>query len=125
MAHSPILKNGNQDIDCCSSPSGPEFSSFCDPIPVLSSDPFFRGRSSCMNLVRSVPAPALDCSIRYREQVNQLTAWLDLSQVYGSDIEEQRDLRARGGGLLLTSRGPDGGRGILPGGLLLTSRGPD
>jgi len=117
ITHSPILKNGNnQDIDCCSSASVAvsSFQSFCAPIPVPRNDPFFRGRKNCMNLVRSTPAPALDCSVRYREQVNQLTHWLDASQVYGSDLSEQRRVRTGRGGQLETSFGPDNGRSILP-----------
>jgi len=70
LTHSPILKNGaGKDIDCCSSRAGTDFESFCAPIDVPPNDPFFGGRKSCMNLVRSTPAPALDCSVRYREQV--------------------------------------------------------
>jgi len=115
ITHSPILKNGNnQDIDCCSSSAGINFQSFCDPIFVPGNDPFFRGSKTCMNLVRSTPAPALDCSVRYREQVNQLTHWLDASQVYGSSIEEQRRVRTGRGGRLQTASGPDNGRQILP-----------
>jgi len=115
ITHSPILKNGNnQDIDCCSSNLAADFTSVCEPIPIPNNDPFFQGRKSCMNMVRSTPAPALDCSVRYREQVNQLTHWLDTSQVYGSNINEQRSVRAGRGGRLLTSSGPDNGRQILP-----------
>jgi len=115
ITHSPILRNGNnQDIDCCSSSAAADFTSVCEPIPIPRNDPFFQGRKTCMNLVRSTPAPALDCSVRYREQVNQLTHWLDTSQVYGSNINEQRSVRTGRGGRLLTSSGPDNGRQILP-----------
>jgi len=113
ITHSPILKNGaGNDIDCCSSTAGTDFESFCAPIDVPNNDPFFGGRKSCMNLVRSTPAPALDCSVRYREQVNQLTHWLDTSQVYGSNIGEQRSLRTFRGGRLRAEQGPDGA--LLP-----------
>ncbi|XP_046564376.1 peroxidasin homolog [Haliotis rubra] len=37
------------------------------------------------------------------EQLNQLTAYIDASQVYGSTEEEQHELRANTGGLLRTS----------------------
>ena len=33
----------------------------------------------------------------YREQINQLTHWLDLSQVYGSSAEENGEVRAFSG----------------------------
>jgi len=115
ITHSPILKNGNnQDIDCCSSSASTDFQSFCSPIDIPRNDPFFQGRSTCMNLVRSTPAPALDCSVRYREQVNQLTHWLDSSQIYGSTNQEQRSIRTGRGGRLQTGSGPDNGRQILP-----------
>jgi len=115
ITHSPILKNGNnQDIDCCSSSAGANFESFCSPIDIPRNDRFFQGRTTCMNLVRSTPAPALDCSVRYREQVNQLTHWLDNSQVYGSNDQEQRSIRTFRGGRLSTVSGPDNGRQLLP-----------
>jgi len=108
ITHSPILKNGNgEDIDCCSSSAGSDFDAFCFPIEVPRNDQFFRGSKQCMNLVRSIPAPALDCSIRYREQLNQITHWLDSSNIYGSSLEEQRGLRTFRGGRLQTERGPE------------------
>jgi len=56
LTHSPIMKtNTNQDIDCCR--SGAPNDAFCAPIDIPSGDPIFRGRSNCMNLVRSVPSP--------------------------------------------------------------------
>ena len=109
LTHVPVMKAGDgRDLDCCSNIAGSEFSSFCSPISIPSNDPFFRGQKSCMNFVRSSPGPALDCSLRYREQVNQLTHWLDLSQVYGSSLTEQREVRAFTGGRLLINAGPDG-----------------
>ena len=113
ITHSPILKSGdNQDIDCCR--SGAALDTFCAPIEIPRNDPFFRGSKSCMNLVRSVPAPPLDCSVRYREQINQLTHWLDGSQIYGSELAEQRSLRTGRGGRLQVELGPDFGSEILP-----------
>ena len=47
---------------------------------------------------------------RYREQLNQVTHWLDSSQIYGSDLEEQRRLRSGRGGRLRQEGG-----GLLPG----------
>ena len=44
------------------------------------------GRKPCQNLVRSDPAPKMpDCSPGPRQQMNQITSWLDSSNVYGSD----------------------------------------
>ena len=50
----------------------------------------------------------LDCSIRYREQINQVSHFLDLSQVYGSTTEELENLRTKRGGRMRTGPGPDG-----------------
>jgi hypothetical protein len=73
LDHVPIIKSSDgQDIDCCSPNSAGNFASICYPIQVPGDDPFFRGEKSCINLVRSTPAPALDCSVRYREQLNQV-----------------------------------------------------
>ena len=41
----------------------------------------------CMYLSRE------QCKFGPREQVNQITAWLDGSNVYGSSFEESTDLR--------------------------------
>ena len=113
ITHSPVMKSGDsQDIDCCR--SGAATDAFCAPIEIPQNDPFFRGSKRCMNLVRSVPAPALDCSVRYREQINQLTHWLDASQIYGSELGEQRSLRTGQGGRLQVELGPDFGSEILP-----------
>ena len=46
-----------------------------------------------MEFVRSMPAPRSGCNFGPREQVNQITAWLDGSNVYGSDQDEATKLR--------------------------------
>ena len=58
----------------------------------------------CMEFVRSMPAPRSGCNFGPREQVNQITAWLDGSNVYGSDEEEALKLRLLGGGRLRVTR---------------------
>jgi len=56
----------------------------CFNIPVEEKDPFFAGR------VRSLPFSRSDgiCNSNTRQQFNALTAYIDASQVYGSDIGE-------------------------------------
>ena len=115
ITHSPIMKrDDNRDIDCCRSGGTTDEDKFCAPIDIPASDPFFRGRSRCMNLVRSVPAPDLDCKVKYRDQVNQITHWLDASNIYGSDLEEQRSVRSGRGGRLQSVGGPDPDSPLLP-----------
>ncbi len=79
------------------------------PIPVPAGDPVFDPEGAGdvrLPFVRSVHRRVRGV----RQQVNQITAWIDASHVYGSDEERARALR-RGGGrgdLLRTSRSPAG-----------------
>jgi peroxidase len=57
-----------------------------------------------MEFVRSTPAPRTDCNFGPREQVNQVTAWIDGSNVYGSDLAEAKKLRLLKGGRLRVTR---------------------
>ncbi|XP_046342528.2 peroxidasin-like isoform X1 [Haliotis rufescens] len=73
----------------------------CFPIPVPTGDRRFN--RTCLNFVRSVQIANASCNLAPGEQLNQLTAYVDASQVYGSTQEEQDELRAHTGGLLRTS----------------------
>lgn len=96
----------------------------CFPIPVPADDHVHAGREDCMNFVRTVTGPRIDCKPGPAEQVcplfhdgadhiyhdmnifcqvNQITAWLDLSSVYGSDLAVAHELRSHQGGLLKVS----------------------
>ena len=46
-----------------------------------------------MEFVRSSPAPRHDCSLGPRDQINQITSFIDGSNLYGSTAEEQHELR--------------------------------
>ena len=48
---------------------------------------------SCMEFVRSSPTPRHDCSLGPRDQLNQITSYIDASNIYGSTAEEQHSLR--------------------------------
>ncbi|XP_046564388.1 peroxidase-like [Haliotis rubra] len=62
-----------------------------------------RFNRTCLNFVRSVQVANTNCDIAPAEQLNQVTAYIDASQVYGSTAEELHDLRSNTGGLLRTS----------------------
>ncbi|CAM1322530.1 Uncharacterised protein g8147 [Pycnogonum litorale] len=66
----------------------------CFPIEVSAFDPFYsKYGHRCMEFVRSSPVPKRDCTLGPREQINQITSFLDASNVYGSSEEESQDLR--------------------------------
>jgi len=76
----------------------------CLPIPISPDDEFFNAngtvRKTCMNFVRSITGPRLDCSLGYADQVNTKTHWLDLSPIYGVDEITLKSLRLFSDGLL-------------------------
>merc|ERR1719219_885683 len=82
---------------CCLNPSRPE----CFNINVPESDPSFPMRQNtsitCIEFSRSRPA----CGQPGREQVNTITAFIDGSNVYGSDEEIGQVLRTGAGGRLV------------------------
>ena len=65
----------------------------CAPIPVPLEDPDFAHFNRCLKFVRNLEVPHLDCRPGAREQLNQVSHWLDGSQVYGSTSEERDLLR--------------------------------
>ncbi|XP_077504345.1 salivary peroxidase/catechol oxidase-like [Amblyomma americanum] len=77
----------------------------CMPIDLPADDHFYaQFRLRCLEFVRSVPAPRPKCTFGPREQLNQLTAYMDASNIYGSTEEEAKALRSfRDGRLASTS----------------------
>ncbi|XP_071089127.1 myeloperoxidase-like [Haliotis cracherodii] len=67
------------------------FSRKCFPIVIPQPDRHFK--STCMNFVRSVQVENEHCQAAPVEQLNQITAYIDASQVYGSSQGEQNKLR--------------------------------
>ncbi|XP_076309330.1 salivary peroxidase/catechol oxidase-like isoform X2 [Tachypleus tridentatus] len=77
----------------------------CLEISISKDDPFFsKHGETCMEFVRSLPSPRPLCSLGSREQLNQLTAFIDASNVYGSTKIEEEELRQHSNGLLRVSR---------------------
>lgn len=65
-----------------------------------------------MEFVRSLPAPRPECNFGPREQMNQVTGYLDGSNIYGSNDRAQRELREFRGGRLRIQNVQ--GRQLLP-----------
>lgn len=55
---------------------------------------------ACMEYVRTCPALKMGCTLGAREQINQVSSFIDGSVIYGSSEEEVRQLRSFKGGEL-------------------------
>ncbi|CAK1546926.1 unnamed protein product [Leptosia nina] len=77
----------------------------CMPIAVPLSDPFYGPRGvRCLDFIRSSPAPQEDCRIGWREQINQVSAYIDGSPVYASSARQSDNLRLFRNGMLQYGR---------------------
>ncbi|XP_030022207.2 chorion peroxidase [Manduca sexta] len=77
----------------------------CFPIPVPPSDPFYGPRGiRCLDFIRSSPAPRDDCALGWREQLNQVSAYIDGSPLYGSSARQSDNLRLFRNGMLQYGR---------------------
>ena len=116
----PLFFQGFPDsiLDCRGCDSAQTVHPECWPIPVPKNDPYFpalnttSGQPHCIAFTRSLPGQQ---RLGPREQVNQNTAFIDASQIYGNDICDAADLREGIDGRLNTSL-PVTGRGkhLLP-----------
>ncbi|KAM6902517.1 eosinophil peroxidase [Xenentodon cancila] len=119
---SPSIRSFSNGVNCDESC---EHTEPCIPIPIPPGDPRLPSRpDSCMPAFRSAPA----CGTGYsaynfggepnkREQINSLTAFLDLGQVYGSEEKLALDLRnlsSDAGLLRVNTEFRDNGRELLP-----------
>ncbi|XP_061589166.1 eosinophil peroxidase-like [Cololabis saira] len=119
---SPSIRSFSNGVNCDESC---EHTEPCIPIPIPRGDPRRpSGPDSCIPAFRSAPA----CGTGYsafnfggepnkREQINALTAFLDLGQVYGSEEKLAlylRDLSSNAGLLRVNTEFRDNGRELLP-----------
>ncbi|XP_037069335.1 chorion peroxidase-like [Pollicipes pollicipes] len=105
VTHTPMIETDDGvKISCCRygvKVREGEIHSECYPIEMPPNDPFYAPFGErCMELVRSVYAPRPSCYMGPREQMNQITAYVDASNVYGSSEHEAEELREHSGGLL-------------------------
>jgi len=111
-----ITHTPNHAIQCCGR-NGAFPRTFdaekCSPIRMFSDDPFWKGKKTCMNFARSLSSPGLKCELSTREQLNQITHWIDGSNIYGSTVEEAMYLRSTRGKLKISSQ-RSGLNGNLP-----------
>ncbi|XP_046571262.1 myeloperoxidase-like [Haliotis rubra] len=94
---------GGSSIGCCHSVvhRGKRAAAFVQPsvinrpqcFPIVIPQPDRHFKSTCMNFVRSVQVANADCQSVPVEQLNQITAYIDASNVYGSSQTEQNKLR--------------------------------
>jgi len=78
----------------------------CLNIAIPSTD-LAMGSQKCVQFTRSSPSfQSVDClNQTHREQLNQISSFLDLSQVYGTSVAASNSLRSFSKGQLLTSSG--------------------
>ncbi|KAM8887395.1 eosinophil peroxidase-like isoform 1-T4 [Spinachia spinachia] len=117
--HSPVIRSFNNGIDCDKSCDNTEP---CFPIQFPKDDPrntpekcipFFRSATAC----GSGNSGHIFGASNVRQQINSLTAFLDVGQVYGSDETKARflrDLTTDEGLLRVNTVYNDNGRELLP-----------
>lgn len=81
--------SGSNPIQCCDSNGLPlpasTSHSQCFPIEIPIDDLFYsRHNQRCMNFVRSLPAPSIDCKLGPRNQVNIHSLYFSLLQIFSS-----------------------------------------
>ncbi|XP_013792931.1 peroxidasin homolog, partial [Limulus polyphemus] len=114
ITHTPIHEGMNKEkLKCRACNSALTVHSECLPIPVPSKDPYYPAvheaskEQFCLPFTRSMSGQR---TLGVREQINQVTAYVDGSAFYGSDDCEARALRTFHDGQLKMTKHPDGRR---------------
>nr|CAB3235280.1 peroxidase [Phallusia mammillata] len=84
----------------------------CFNIPIGFSDfQFIQERKTCLPVVRSQPIQDLHCSSAVRQQLNEITSFIDGSTLYGSDksrLDELKDSESNIGSMKIGKLSPHG-----------------
>lgn len=108
MSHTPFASfDNNEGKECCRNGQfvRPQLLEDCWPISIPRDDEFYSRRGQrCMNFVRSMLGEDEECGFGCAEQMNQITHWLDGSNIYGSSVREANGIRDRKTGFLKVSR---------------------
>ncbi|KAL3855351.1 hypothetical protein ACJMK2_014567 [Sinanodonta woodiana] len=83
----PLETDDEGKLDCCKERNRKE----CFPVLIPKGDPHFPD-GTCFNFIRSAGSTA-NCRPGIKEQQNQVTSYIDLSQVYGSSMQQEERLR--------------------------------
>ena len=86
----------------------------CFPIEIPDNDKYWGKNRSCIEFARSEPSPSFQCTAGSREQMNDITHWLDGGNIYGNSKEEERNLRNTSDRSQLKSSRSADGRELLP-----------
>lgn len=110
-ATAAVQGQDGQPIECCGEGDEPKHPE-CFPVRLGPGDPYFdKYNMTCMNFVRS--AAASTGHLGPRQQLNQATAFIDGSVVYGASEDRINLLRSQRDGLLRMFNTPDN-RTLLP-----------
>ncbi|EFA09156.2 hypothetical protein TcasGA2_TC005493 [Tribolium castaneum] len=108
LTMTPIHKGFHESIpDCRSCDSPRTVHPECNPFPIPPSDHYYpeinitSGQRMCFPFMRSLPG---QLHLGPREQVNQNTAFLDASQIYGENPCVLKELKGYGGRMNCTQR---------------------
>lgn len=112
LTFTPEAKGANRTVIECCPPKITDKAQLhpeCFPIEIPSNDTFYRPfNKTCLRFVRTLPAERQECILGPREQINQITSYIDASQIYGSSEKSAEDLRSKSGGKLVAGAGSPG-----------------